>query len=146
MNPFRLWQSIWRPRRGHATAPMGADRPGNASQDAGWARLHSADGVHEYGRGHLKVWEERIGSPFASGRFGQLESFVPAGREPEVGQQAELRPETEPGVYSVMVREYDKSEGRAVVTLRWIDGDALPALLTETGGNGYGQPSSNTGS
>ncbi|TAJ21415.1 MAG: hypothetical protein EPO65_01580 [Dehalococcoidia bacterium] len=146
MNPSRLWQSVWHPRLGHANAPVGADRPGNASQDAGWARLHSADGAYEYGRGHLKVWEERVGSEFPSGRFGQLESFVPGSREPEVGQHAELRPETEPGVYSVTVREYDRSEGRGVVTLRWLDSDDLPALLLETGGNGYGQPSSNTGS
>lgn len=129
----KTWTAAWRPQWAHAIAPTGADRPENASQDAGWVHLVSADGTLDFGRGHLKMWMERAGSPFPNGRQAQLDSFSPSEFEPRLGDRVGIRPETEAACYPVMIREYERGESTTVVILDWNDG-SLPATLLETGG------------
>lgn len=139
MHIRKAWDTVWRRQIVHATAPTGADRLGNASQDAGWVHLVSADGTLNFGRGHLKMWMERPGSPFPSGRQAQLDSFTPSELEPRRGDRAGIRPETEPAIYPVIVREYEKSEDDTTVVLDWVEDDQLPAMLLETGGERSGE-------
>lgn len=135
----RAWDAVWRPQAAHAAAPTGADRVGNASQDAGWVNLMSVDGALDFGRGHLKMWMERPGSPFPSGRQAQLDSFTPSDLEPRRGDRAVIRPEIEPAIYPVIIREYERGEDSTTVVLDWVEDDDLPAILLETGGDGSGE-------
>ncbi|RJQ10416.1 MAG: hypothetical protein C4558_04740 [Dehalococcoidia bacterium] len=144
MRIHRAWEAAWRSRIAHAAAPTGADRLGNASQDAGWVHLVSTDGVLNYGRGHLKMWMERPGSPFPSGRQAQLESFAPSDIEPRRGDRVMIRPEIELATYPVIVREYKRGEDSTTVVLDWVEDDDLPAILLETGGNGPGENTAST--
>lgn len=139
MDIRKVWDALRRPQTAHVTGPRGADRLGNASQDAGWVHLLSADGTLNFGRGHLKVWTERPGSPFPSGRQAQLDSFTPSELEPRRGDRAGIRPEIEPAIYPVIVREYERSKDSTTVVLDWVEDDHLPAILLETGGNRSGE-------
>lgn len=139
MDIRKVWDALLRPQTAHVTAPTGANRLGNASQDAGWVNLVSVDGTLNFGRGHLKMWMERPGSPFPSGRQAQLDSFTPSDFEPRRGDRAVIRPEIEPANYPVIIREYERSEGSTTVVLDWVEDDDLPAILLETGGNGSGE-------
>lgn len=135
------WHRFWRPPiLAEATAATGADRLGNASQDAGWAHLVSADGSVTFGRGHLKMWMERPGSPLPNGRQAQLDSFTPGETEPNAGDRAGIRPEAEgSSVYPVIIREYERSGNVTSVLLDWVEDDQLPAILLETGGERSGE-------
>ncbi len=117
----------------------GAIRPGTAVQDAGWVHLVSSDGTLDYGRGHLKMWMEQPGPPAPSGRQAELDSFTPTALEPRVGDKVGVQPESQPAIFPVIVRQYDRLEGTAAVQLEWVDDDMLPASLLETGGERSGE-------
>jgi hypothetical protein len=128
--------------RKHEAQASGADGSRNASQDAGWVHLVSADGKLDFGRGHLKMWVEPPGSKVSNGRQAQLDSFSPSSLEPRQGERAGVRPEAESAVYPVLIRQYDRLEDTAAVMLDWLDEGALPATLLETGGEHSGESSS----
>lgn len=111
-----------------------ADDRGNASQDAGWARLSSTDGSLDMGRGRLRIWFEAPGTE-GGVRHAQLSSYQPGAIEPRRGDTVSICPENEAETYIASVMEYNPvPSGESVVVLDWPN-DELPASLRELGGD-----------
>lgn len=139
----KIWKMAWQPKTAYGAT--GADRLENASQDAGWAHLVNTEGTVDFGRGHLKIWMEAPGGPGLSGRQAQLESFTPTEHRLRAGDRACIKPEAESAVFPVTVRRYE-DDGSNVVLLSWVEDDALPAMLLETGGERSGEDSTTAAS